>query len=89
MSLIRLADQLNITPQYLSALFKEHTRSNFLEYVTRRRMAYAASLLKSGLPVQQAAEKCGYNDCEYFKRLFKKHFGRTPCGYLRGREAKP
>ena len=89
MSLNRLANQLSITPQYLSALFKEHTHLNFLEYITGRRMAYAAQLLKGGLTVRQAAEKCGYNDCEYFKRLFKKHFNRTPYAYLNSREARP
>ncbi len=89
MSLNHLANLLNITPQYLSAMFKEHTNLNFLEYITKRRMAYAAQLIRGGMSVRQAAEKCGYNDCEYFKRLFKKHFGRTPHGYLHGREAKP
>ncbi len=89
MSLNSLAEQLDLTPQYLSALFKEHTRSNFLEYITKRRMAYAASLLRGGVTVQQAAARCGYNDCEYFKRLFKKHFGLTPYGYVRGAESKP
>ena len=89
MSLNRLAGELDITPQYLSAMFKEHTKRNFLDYITQRRMAYAALLVKGGVSVQQVAERCGYADAVYFKRLFKKYYGCTPYKYVHGEGSKP
>ena len=81
-SLDRLASELNVTPQHLSALFKERVGMNFIEYVTRRRMQYAAKLLaENRLSTSEIASTCGYGDPAYFRRLFSRTYGVTPHEY--------
>ena len=89
-SLDRLASDLNVTPQHLSAMFKERVGVNFIEYVTRRRMQYAGRLLRENrMSTSEIASACGYADPAYFRRLFVRTYGMTPHEYReRGSEAK-
>jgi two-component system response regulator YesN len=81
-SLELLASELNVTPQHLSALFKERVGVNFIEYVTRRRMLYAAKLLKENrMSISEVACSCGYGDSAYFRRLFSRTYGMSPHEY--------
>lgn len=82
MSLYKLAERLGVSPQYLSATFKDIMGVSFIGYITRRRMYYAAQLLQRGeSSLEQVARQCGYSDEIYFKRLFKKTFGISPKEY--------
>ncbi|GEM_PF-901348 len=91
MSLNKLAERLGVSPQYLSAIFKDTMGVSFIGYITRRRMYYAARLLQRGeATIEKVARQCGYSDEIYFKRLFKKTFGISPREYARkkcGRDA--
>ena len=74
-----LAKTLNISPGYLSALFKEETQQTVTEYVTARRMELGKHLLTTTpMQVQTAAQYCGIPDVNYFSKLYKKHFGISP-----------
>ncbi len=82
LSLRTLAETLNISAGYLSSLFKKETGLNLTEYVTRRRMEYAASLLISTkLQIQTIAQNCGIVDVQYFSRLFRKIYHCSPVQY--------
>ncbi|MBD9009716.1 MAG: AraC family transcriptional regulator [Clostridiales bacterium] len=49
------------------------------EYIRKKRLEYACSMLKSGeLSVAEVSEKAGFSDYNYFSRLFKKHYGVSP-----------
>ena len=81
-SLESLAADLCVTPQHLSATFKERVGINFIDYITRRRMRFAAKLLDSGgLTTAETASRCGYADTNYFRKLFTRTYGMTPHDY--------
>lgn len=85
MSLDKLAQELEISPQYLSVIFKDTLGVTFIGYMTQRRMNYAARLLRvERRSISDAARLCGYTDLTYFKRLFKKTMGISPREYMRG-----
>ena len=77
-----LAKRVNLTPSYLSRLFKKETGQNFMDYLTELRISKAKELLcGEELSVQDVAEQVGYRDLKYFSRLFKKLTGVSPSDY--------
>ncbi len=71
-----------VSPYYLSKLFKDITGSNYIEYITNKRVNAAKKLLKNeSLSIKEICAKVGYGDPNYFSRLFKKVEGVTPTEY--------
>lgn len=71
-----------VSPYYLSKLFKDNTGSNYIEYITQKRIGAAKKLLKKeNLSIKEICAKVGYGDPNYFSRLFKKVEGVTPTEY--------
>ncbi len=69
----------NISPQYLSKLFKEETSFTFVEFLTRLRIELAHQLMvESDLSIKEICYKVGYSDPNYFSRLFRKQTGLMP-----------
>jgi len=82
LSLSAMAEEQELSPSYLSALFKKETGQTITAYVNERRMKLAMQLLKNTqLQVQTVAQHCGILDVHYFGRLFKKYTGQTPKEY--------
>lgn len=73
--------QFNLTPAYLSALFKRETGVSLLGYITQVRLDAAKELLMQGQPVTRIAEQCGFRDSSALIRVFKKSTGLTPGQY--------
>ena len=74
--------EINISPQYLSKLFKEETGENFIDYLTGIRIKIAKSLLEdSDMSIKEICYNIGYSDPSYFSRIFKKIMGVTPTEY--------
>jgi two-component system, response regulator YesN len=70
---------VNISPHYLSKLFKDETGTTFILYVTTVRLEKAKELLKHGcFSIKEVCYRVGYSDPNYFSRLFKKHVGVPP-----------
>jgi two-component system, response regulator YesN len=81
-SLADISERFDISASYVSQLLKKEFGYNFLEYLTKTRVKNACNLLKStDLNVNQIAEKSGYDDFLYFRKIFKKVTGRTPTDY--------
>lgn len=81
-----IAEKLNVSPPYLSKLFKEDTGVTFKEYLTELRMEASKRLLADqNISVKEIGFKVGYNDTNYFIRAFKKYEGVTPKDYQRMR----
>ena len=79
LSLSALAEMQNISPGYLSTLFKKEVGQTLTDYVNSRRVEQAASMLRSGtLQVQTVAQYCGIPDVNYFSKLFKRYTGVSP-----------
>lgn len=81
--LAQIADELNLTPNYLSTEFKRCTGVNFTEYITGLRMKHSLTLLKEpGMSVKQAASALGYVSSRYFSKLFFSSYGEKPSEYI-------
>jgi len=82
LTLQSVAEQVHVTPVWLSKLFKKQTGKNFLEYLTDIRLEQASLLLKDvQLKVYHVSEQVGYRDPVYFSKLFKRKYGETPQDY--------
>ena len=77
-STAEIADALGVTPQYLSNYFSKHIGTPLKAYIQTKKIALAKDLLSKGKDVTDTCYDCGFNDCSYFIRVFKKHVGVTP-----------
>ncbi|MCP1108996.1 two-component system response regulator YesN [Lachnospiraceae bacterium PF1-21] len=85
LSLETLAGEIGISPYYLSKLFKEIEKVNYIDYVTGLRMDYAkAALSGSEKSIKEICAESGYSDPNYFSRIFKRWTGKTPTEYREG-----
>lgn len=77
-----ISDMLGMHPAYLSRLYKLETGENISEFINRKKMERAAQLLKgSTLKIYEISIEVGYQNPNYFIKVFKKHFGTTPQEY--------
>ena len=85
LSLNQVAREVNISANYLSAVFSQEIGATFTEYVTGKRMELARELLRTtDKRSGEAAAAVGYKDPHYFSFLFKKTQGCTPRDYRGG-----
>lgn len=81
-SLKGAADELFVSPNYLSNLFKEKTGETFSEYLMNVRLEKSQEyLLDTKYKVSQVAELVGFTDYRYFCNAFKKKYTKTPTQY--------
>ena len=84
LSLEDLAEELQMTPAYISRLFKKEIGENFSAYLNSVRLEKAKEMLSmTDEPVSSIALSIGYSDEKYFMRLFKKEIGLTAGEYRR------
>lgn len=82
LSLLDAAAHVNISPAYFSQLFHQETGESFIDFLTNSRMKKARNLLNNtALRSSEVALACGYNDPNYFGKVFKKLFGVSPREY--------
>ena len=86
LSLPLLAAHFSYSPSYVSHAFRKHTGKTFSEYLTERRVHDAAALLKNtDGSVTEIAFACGFNDGNYFSKVFKKQLGISPRQYRKSK----
>ncbi|WMJ87212.1 response regulator transcription factor [Anaerocolumna sp. MB42-C2] len=84
-SLDDISRELDISPYYFSKIFKDHTGTNFIEYLTNVRIEKAKILLQDNeRSMKEICGEVGYSDPNYFSRIFKKYTGKTPTEYKEG-----
>lgn len=82
LSLKALSCRLNVTPSYLSSLFRKEMDMTLTDYVNQQRIAHAQYLLQgTNTPIKSIAQQCGIADLNYFVRIFKRITGVTPKSY--------
>ena len=79
LSLKRVAQTANISPNYLSEKFKRVTGENFVAYINRRRVQKACDLLLNPeLRISEIAFAVGFQSLSQFNRVFKKLTQQSP-----------
>lgn len=76
-----LSRMVNASPFYLCRLFREEMGVNFTDYLTKLRMEKSLILLAQAYTVKECCFAVGYNDPNYFSRIFRKHYTMTPSEY--------
>ena len=81
----KIADELGLTPEYVSKLYKKETGNSLTDYISQYRVEQAKILLEKGnLTISEVADKCGFENFTYFSTIFKKYTGITPNQYKKG-----
>lgn len=74
-----IGSALHISPCYLSHIFKQMSGYSPIQYLLRRRIGEAQTLLiTTDYPIAQIAEMVGYDTQSYFNMQFTKHVGMPP-----------
>ena len=82
LSLEGIAEQVYLTPSYLSYLFKKETGQSLIRYITQVRMDKAVALLKdTNMKIVDICKQLGYRNSNYFIQAFRQHYGVTPAKF--------
>lgn len=74
-----LAASLELSPNYLSRIFRDKTGERINEHITRIRIQNASDGLRTTqLSVKAIGAACGFKDTSYFCRVFRHLVGQTP-----------
>jgi AraC-like DNA-binding protein len=86
LSVRAVAQQVGVSASHLTALFRRAFGCGPLGYQQRLRLERAERLLRDPyLTIQAVAKACGYDDANYFLRVFRKRRGVAPGRWRRGR----
>ena len=81
-SLEEAADFAGVSSFYLSKLFKEEKGETFINYISEKRLEKSRQLLsETELSIKEITAEVGYNDQNYFSRIFKNKYGLSPKEY--------
>ena len=81
-SLETAADFAGVSSFYLSKLFKEEKGETFINYISDKRLEKSRQLLsETNLSIKEITAEIGYNDQNYFSRIFKSKYGLSPKEY--------
>ncbi|MDF2959895.1 MAG: hypothetical protein K0S39_1630 [Paenibacillus sp.] len=84
----KLAKAVHLSPNHVSAVFRQTIGTTITEYLTARRIRQACWLLKtSDMTVQEIGRSIGLSNFPYFCQLFKKHVGLSPYRFKRSSES--
>ena len=74
--------QMHFNSSYFSVWFKQKVGMNFSEYLVRKRLEAAKSMLQyTNKSIQQISIEVGYDAAVSFNRAFKKYYGTTPSNF--------
>jgi two-component system, response regulator YesN len=82
LSVQSIADEVFLTPTYISCLFKKKTGQTISQYIQDFRLRKAEEFLSDPqYKIYQISGMVGYEDAHYFARLFKKQTGLKPSDF--------
>jgi len=82
LSIKKISEEIYLSPNYISLIFKQETGKTVMEYLTEIRIEAAKHLLRTtDMKILEVSETVGYENATYFSTLFKKHTGMHPAGY--------
>lgn len=75
----QLANELNMSPNYVSLFFKKHVGESIKQYIMKYKIGLIeARLTYSQLTLSEIAHEFNFTDESHFCKQFKKHHGITP-----------
>lgn len=84
-TLSQLAKAVYLSPSYVCRLFKRETGENLQDYVMKKKIEKAITLLNIH-SVGEVADLLGFQSHSYFIRVFKEATGQTPLHFQKTRE---
>ena len=87
-TLSKAARAVNVSESYLSQLFKKETGKNFNTYIHHLKINQAKELLEEGLLIYEVCDRIGFDNANYFAKLFRRYTGISPNEYKK-RSRKP
>ncbi|MFD2115113.1 AraC family transcriptional regulator [Paenibacillus yanchengensis] len=85
-----IAAHCNVSGAYLCRLFQRSSLVSPLEYLRRRKIELAISMLRTTeLSAQDIGKQCGFDSASYFSKTFKVYLGFTPSDYRKHRTNYP
>lgn len=85
LSLDFVASKASVNSAYFCVVFKKITGKTYIEYLTKLRIEKAKHLMADGdFNITELGAKVGYEDSNYFGRVFIKNTGMSPNQYRKG-----
>ncbi|MDQ0857073.1 AraC family transcriptional regulator [Bacillus sp. V2I10] len=82
LSLEAMAKEFNLSPQYVSKIFKEELGISYIDYLIKCRIEKAKKMMEKGsFSLKEIVFEVGYNDPNYFSSVFKKVCKKSPSQY--------
>ena len=83
LTLNKVAEVFNISPNYLSVLFSKYNDAGFTDYINQTKVEAAKKMMKDGkLKIYEISDTLGFESAFYFSRVFKKVTGISPRDYM-------
>ena len=77
-----IGEYFDMTPQYISKIFKENYSETLLDFINKYRILKAKEFIKMKKYTMSAiSDMVGYNHVRTFNRIFKKYEGVTPTAF--------
>ncbi|TNV21265.1 AraC family transcriptional regulator [Buttiauxella sp. B2] len=79
-----LANQLHCNADYLGRVYRQTFQLTITEAIHRQRVLSAEKMLiTDSCSLSEVAERCGFQDVGYFRKVFRKAMGLTPAAWKR------
>ncbi|WP_238902913.1 helix-turn-helix domain-containing protein [Clostridium sp. YIM B02506] len=89
LSLTTISESLYVSSFELSRQFKKETGETITEYINKRRINEAVFILENDtMSITDVSYTVGFNDVNYFTKVFKKIKGTTPSEYRNKKDKK-
>lgn len=83
LTLNKVAEVFNISPNYLSVLFSKNNDIGFTDYINQSKIEEAKKMIAGGeYKIYEISDILGFESAFYFSRVFKKVTGVSPRDYI-------
>lgn len=78
-----IAEELGVSPSYLSRKFKNSTGLTYLDFLNKYRVQQAIKLLETGrYKVYEVSDLTGFTDYKHFNSVFKRYTNQAPSDFI-------
>lgn len=81
-TLQQISEKLGYSPSHISRMFRKQFHTTFTVYLQRLRLSKSCQLLtETNWPIEKVAAEVGYDNVQFYHRLFKRFYSITPLQY--------